>query len=55
MNLDNLTIKELKTKLGRLNSAYFITDDRQIRQEMLLIMDELKVEIYSRGNNDKTS
>jgi len=48
-----LSTPELKSKLGRLNSAYHICRDRQTRQTMLLYMDELKLELYKREKNDK--
>jgi hypothetical protein len=43
---------DLESKLGRLNSAYFLIDDRQQRQEMLLLIDEIKLELKKRGNYD---
>jgi hypothetical protein len=49
---DRLSTSELKSKLGRLNSAYHITEDRQLRQKMLLLIDELKIELIKRGMYD---
>ena len=40
---------ELKNKLGRLDTAYFLINDRQQRQDMLLFMDEIKLELTKRG------
>jgi len=40
---------ELKSKLGRLDTAYFLINDRQQRQDMLLFMDEIKLELTKRG------
>ena len=51
--LDRLSTADLKSKLGRLNSAYHITGDRQLRQKMLLLMDELKIELIKRGINEQ--
>jgi hypothetical protein len=49
LTLDRLSTAELKSRLGRLNSAYHITEDRQVRRDMLLLMDELKIELIKRG------
>jgi len=51
--LDHLSTSELRSKLGRLNSAYHITEDRQLRQKMLLLIDELKIELNQRGTTWK--
>lgn len=51
--LDRLSTHELESKLGRLNSAYFLINDRQQRQEMLLFIDEIKLELIKRGINWK--
>jgi hypothetical protein len=47
--LDRLSTADLKKKLGRLETAYYITEDRQVRRDMLLLMDELKIELIKRG------
>lgn len=54
LTLRHLSEHELKRKLSRLNSAYHITDDRHIRMNMLLLMDNIKVELNKRGINDKS-
>jgi hypothetical protein len=46
---DRLSTADLKKKLGRLETAYYITEDRQVRRDMLLLMDELKIELIKRG------
>ena len=43
------SISELKRKLLTLDNVYHITEDRQVRQQMLLFMDELKLELNKRG------
>ena len=49
VNLENLSHNELITKLGRLETAYYISTDRLLRQKMLLMIDELKIELMKRG------
>jgi hypothetical protein len=44
-----LSTRDLESKLGRLNSAYFLINDRQQRQGMLLHIDEIKLELIKRG------
>ena len=45
---------ELEYRLKTLNSVYHITEDRQVRQNMLLFIDEIKLELAKRGINDKS-
>jgi len=52
--LDHLSTSDLKKRLGRLDSAYHITDDRHTRQSMLLLMDEIKLELIRRGKYGRT-
>jgi hypothetical protein len=52
--LDRSSTYDLKRRLKTLDSVYHITEDRQMRQNMLLFMDELKLEIAKRGTNDKS-
>jgi len=52
--LDHLSTHDLKSKLGRLDSAYFLINDRQERQKMLLFMDEIKLELIKRGKYGRT-
>lgn len=47
--LDRLSTYDLERRLGQLETAYYITEDRQLRQQMLLLMDELKLELNNRG------
>lgn len=54
MMLASLPAQSIKNKLDALDKAYHITEDRQIRQSMLLYMDELKLELEKRGYNDKS-
>lgn len=51
--LARLSMSELKQRLKILDSVYHITEDRQVRQKMLLFMDELKLELNKRGINWK--
>ena len=50
--LDRLSTHDLKRRLRTLDSVYHITEDRQVRQKMLLFIDEIKLELLKRGIND---
>ena len=52
--LARLSIYDLTKKLKVLDAVYHITEDRQVRQEMLLYIDELKLELSRRGQDDKS-
>jgi hypothetical protein len=54
MTLDRLSTYDLKQRLGRLETAYYVTEDKQMRQQMLLLMDELKLELIKRGKYDQS-
>jgi hypothetical protein len=49
LTLNHLSTDELERKLGRLDFAYFLINDRQERQKMLLFIDEVKLELMKRG------
>ena len=60
-NLEEFTDTQLEQKLFKLNGMYFITDNEEVRQQMILLMDSYKLELESRqaskkieqdGNND---
>ena len=52
--LARLSTHEIIYRLKTLNSVYHITEDRQVRQKMLLFIDELKLELNKREINDKS-
>lgn len=47
--LASLPVQSINKKLTALDKAYHITQDRLVRQSMLLYMDELKLELNRRG------
>jgi hypothetical protein len=51
--LDRLSTLEIKKKIKKLDSVYHITEDREVRRQMLLVLDELKLELINRGINWK--
>jgi len=57
-SLTGFSDSQLENKLHTLNRAYWITDNTEVRQQMLLIMDSLKLEMEerrvsaNRGSND---
>jgi hypothetical protein len=57
-SLKGFSDSQLENKLYTLNRAYWVTNNTEVRQQMLLIMDSLKLEMEerrsaaSRGSND---
>jgi len=47
-DLSDLTDIQLEQKLMRLNSMYFVTENQEVRQQMILIMDTYKIELETR-------
>lgn len=47
-NLKELTEIQLEEKLQKLNRYYFITENSELRQQMILVMDTYKIEIQER-------
>jgi hypothetical protein len=47
-SLKDFSDSQLDNKLYALNRAYWITNNAEVRQQMLLIMDSLKVEMEER-------
>ena len=61
IDLQEFTDAQIEQKLFKLNSMYFMTENQQVRQQMILLMDSYKLELESRraskkieqdGNND---
>jgi len=51
--LARLSDQDLKTKLRRIDTAYHITKDNDVRKQMLLLMDDIKTLLIKRGTYDK--
>ena len=47
-NLSLISTRELEEKLQRLNKVYFMTDNEQIRLQMILLIDDYKLELQNR-------
>lgn len=47
-DLSDLTDIQLEQKLMRLNNMYFVTENSDVRQQMILIMDTYKIELEQR-------
>jgi hypothetical protein len=43
-----LTDNQLEQKLYKLNGMYFMTDNQDVRQQMILLMDSIKIELEER-------
>lgn len=52
-NLSEFSDKQLEEKLLKLNSVYFITENPDVRQQILLIMDSFKLELETRRAHAK--
>ena len=53
--LKDLTDSQLETKLYTLNRMYFITDNPEVRQQMILIMDSIKIEMEERRTSSRNT
>lgn len=47
-DIKNLTEAQLEQKLYKLNGLYFMTDNENVRQQMILLMDTYKIELQER-------
>ena len=43
-----LTDNQLEQKLYKLNGMYFMTENQDVRQQMILLMDSIKIELEER-------
>lgn len=48
LDLRGLTDNQLENKLYTLNRMYFVTDNSEVRQQMILVMDSIKLEMQER-------
>lgn len=47
-DLKEFTDSQIEQKLYKLNSIYFLTDNSDVRQQMILVMDAYKLELEER-------
>jgi hypothetical protein len=47
-DLTKLTDPQIESKLYKLNSLYFMTDNSSVRHQMILLMDSYKLELDER-------
>lgn len=52
-DLSELTMNELEQKVLKLNSMYFMTQDENVRHQMILLIDSYKIEIEKRRQQQK--
>jgi len=52
-DLSEFTMNELEQKVLKLNSMYFMTQDENVRHQMILLIDSYKVEIEERRKQQK--
>jgi len=48
LNLKDLTINQIEERIKRLNSMYFMTENSEVRQQMILLLDTYKIELDER-------
>lgn len=48
MDLEQYSDAQLEEKISKLNKVYFVTDNDEIRQQIILSLDTLKLELESR-------
>ncbi len=54
-SLKPLTDSQLENKLYTLNRMYFITENPEVRQQMILIMDSIKLEMEERRTSKNSN
>lgn len=47
-DLSDLTDTQIEERIAKLNRAYFITQNEHVRQQMILVLDDLKLEMENR-------
>jgi hypothetical protein len=47
-NLNDFTDTHLEEKIAKLNKVYFVTQNEDVRQQIILSLDTLKLELQSR-------
>lgn len=52
-SLEELTTNELEQKILKLNGVYFMTENDQVRQQIILMLDSYKLELESRRVKEK--
>lgn len=52
-NLSTYTISQLEDKMSKLNRAYFVSSNQEVRQQIILLLDSYKLEIESRNATEK--
>ena len=52
-DLSELTSNELEQKILKLNSVYFMTENDQVRQQIILLLDAYKLELEARRTREK--
>lgn len=53
LNLKDLTVNQIEERIKRLNSMYFMTENSEVRQQMILLLDTYKIELEERRVQDE--
>jgi hypothetical protein len=48
LNLQEFTTNQLEEKVKRLNGMYFMTENSEVRQQIILLLDTYKIELEER-------
>lgn len=54
-SLKGLSETQLENKLYTLNRMYFVTDNPEVRHQMILIMDSIKIELEERRSASRNN
>lgn len=52
-NLNEFTDSQLEEKIAKLNKVYFVTQNDDVRQQIILSLDTLKLELESRRTRQR--
>jgi len=53
VDTDNMTIRELEEKIYKLNNSYFLSENQEVRQQILLLMDSFKLALEDKQVQQK--
>ena len=52
-DISELTASEIEQKILKLNSVYFMTENNDVRQQIILLLDSYKLELESKRTREK--
>tara|TARA_B100000497_G_C7531013_1_gene322049 strand:+ start:361 stop:585 length:225 start_codon:yes stop_codon:yes gene_type:complete len=52
-DISELTASEIELKILKLNSVYFMTENNDVRQQIILLLDSYKLELETKRTREK--